>query len=109
MSEVSTKLQKIHEESLSLVEECKDQIDKKFKRERVRMGMQSPTGDILAAEHSANLRKMLVMKADKMDVERLYELKSNKLDTDTMINQQRTISKQFQHILSLFIELLTMS
>lgn len=31
------------------------------------------------------MKKLLVMKADKIDVERIYEIKSNKTDTDNML------------------------
>ena len=44
------------------------------------------------------------MKADKIDIEKLYEIKSNKLDTDNMLEVQQIMSKQFKHILILFIE-----
>lgn len=57
------------------------------------MGLQHPTGDILAAEASSNLRKILVMKADKVDIEKLYELKSNKMETDGLLGVQEAMSK----------------
>lgn len=44
------------------------------------------------------------MKADKIDIEKLYEIKSNKIDTDNMLEVQQIMSKQFKHILILFIE-----
>jgi hypothetical protein len=57
------------------------------------MGIQVPDGDVLGVENSVNLRRILVMKADKVDVERLYELKSNKIDTDSMIQSHSLINK----------------
>jgi len=48
------------------------------------------------------------MKADKVDIEKLYEIKSNKLDTDNMLDVQTMMQKQFKHILILFIELINL-
>lgn len=31
---------------------------------------------------------MLIMKADKIDIEKIYEIKSNKTDTDNMLEVQ---------------------
>lgn len=45
------------------------------------------------------------MKADKMDLERLFEIKSNKTDTDGILTCQTIMYQQFKHILSLFIEI----
>lgn len=81
-------------------------IDKKFKREKMKHKVQSPPGDILTGDMSANLKRLLIMKADKMDIEKLYEIKSNKAETDNMIDVQTMMHKQFKHILVLFIELL---
>lgn len=60
--------------------------------------------DILSTEQGQSLKKQLVMKADKIDIEKLYELKSNKKDTDNMVDCQQIMCKQFKHILVLFIE-----
>lgn len=48
------------------------------------------------------------MKADKIDIEKLYDIKSNKIETDNMINVQQIFSKQFKQILVLFIELISL-
>ena len=45
------------------------------------------------------------MKADKMDIEKLYEIKSNKQDTETMLDCQQMICKYFKQLLVLFIEI----
>lgn len=49
------------------------------------------------------------MKADKMDIEKLYEIKSNKEDTENMLDCQELMFKYFKHILILFIELVNFS
>jgi hypothetical protein len=44
------------------------------------------------------------MKADKMDIEQIYEMKSNKKDTEKMLDCQQMICKYFKQLLVLFIE-----
>jgi hypothetical protein len=51
----------------------------------MRMGTSNPNKDILANENGAQIKKMMVMKADKVDIEKIYEIKSNKVDTDNML------------------------
>ena len=68
-------------------------IEKKFKREKMRMGVQNPSGDILSPDGGANIKKLMVMKADKIDIEKMYEIKSNKCDTDNMLEVQQLMSK----------------
>lgn len=45
------------------------------------------------------------MKADKADLEKVFELKSNKIDFENILDVQNIMSKQFKHILVLFIEI----
>ena len=49
------------------------------------MGTSNPNKDILANEGGQAIKKMMVMKADKIDIEKIYEIKSNKVDTDNML------------------------
>lgn len=44
------------------------------------------TPDLLKSEGGASLRKALLMKADKIDIEKIYEMKSNKTDTESMMD-----------------------
>lgn len=60
-------------------------IEKKFKREKLKMGVSNPNTDVLASDGNQNIKKLLIMKADKVDIEKIYEIKSNKADTDNMI------------------------
>ena len=48
------------------------------------------------------------MKADKMDLERLFEIKCNKEELDSLLGAQSTMHMQFKHILSLFIEIVNL-
>lgn len=61
-------------------------IKQENKKERIRR--EGLNGDILQAENGQNLKKVLHMKADKMDLERLFEIKSNKADTDGILASQ---------------------
>lgn len=46
------------------------------------------------------------MKADKIDVEKLYEMKSDRIETTKMMKVQGILADQFKHILVLFVELI---
>lgn len=61
-------------------------IEKKFKREKLKMGISNPNTDALASDGNQNIKKLLIMKADKVDIEKMYEIKSNKTDTDNMLD-----------------------
>lgn len=50
------------------------------------------------------LRELLIMKADKSDFERLYELKTNKIDTEHVMNSVSTLSRQLKNLVVLFME-----
>ena len=68
-------------------------IEKKFQREKLKMGIASQNADSLAPESGANLKKVLIMKADKIDIEKLYDIKSDKIETDNMMNVLQIFSK----------------
>lgn len=67
-------------------------IDDYKLKENIRNGG-GASNDILATDQGRNLKKQLVMKADKIDIEKLYEIKSNKEDTDTMLSCQEMMCK----------------
>jgi len=56
-----------------------------------RLAREGVNGDILQAESGKNLKKVLHMKADKMDLERLFEIKSNKTEMDNVFLTQSTM------------------
>jgi len=43
-------------------------------------------GDITKGEAGANLKKLLVLKADNIDLQRVFELKANKVDLENMLD-----------------------
>lgn len=87
-------------------EKLNEALERRLKRERLKQGQSGPEADVLAQDGGANLKRVLIMKADKVDLEKLYEIKSNKVDTDNMLDIQTMMQKQFKHILVLFIELI---
>jgi hypothetical protein len=60
----------------------------------------------LSAEAMQNMKRLMALKADKTEIERLYELKSNKVDQENILDVQTIMSKQFKHVLVLFIEII---
>ena len=78
-------MKEISEFAQRLEDSVNNTIEKKFKREKLRMGVQSPNTDILASDGGSNLKKLMIMKADKVDIEKMYEIKSDKIDTNNML------------------------
>ena len=48
------------------------------------------------------------MKADKKDLDRLYDVKCNKIEFENCLDIQNIMCKQFKHILVLFIEMMNL-
>ena len=76
-----------------------------MKNAQNKYGLGGPVIDILQSDAGSNVKKALMMKADKIDIEKIYEMKSNKVDTDNMLDCQELMCKYFKQILVLFIEL----
>jgi len=55
------------------------------------MGLKMPSKDVLGHESNMNIKREMIMKADKVDIEKLYEIKSNKQSTDNMLDVQNII------------------
>ena len=83
-------------------------IELKFKSERLKMGILNPNPDRLAIDPFANIKRMLLLKADKMELEKLFSLKSDKGEMDNIVLLQKIMSRQFKYILVLFIEFINM-
>ena len=45
------------------------------------------------------LQQVLAIKVDKKDMEKMNELKSNKVDTENLIDGLNTLNKQIQHVI----------
>jgi hypothetical protein len=52
---------------------------------------------------------MLLSKVDKIDLDRVVEMKSNRSDTEQAIRAIDVIHKQVSHIIVLFIEMMKIS
>lgn len=83
-------------------------IELKFKSERLKMGIFNPNPDRLAIDPFSNIKRMLLLKADKMELEKLFSLKSDKNEMNNIIQLQKIMSRQFKYILVLFIEFINM-
>ena len=60
-------------------------IEQEKRNEMLRNGGSGSGNDILATDAGRNLKKQLLMKADRLDIEKLFEIKSNVTDTENMI------------------------
>lgn len=58
-------------------------------------------------EGLGTLKNMLQMKADKIEIEKLYEVKTSKIEFENILDIQQVMSKQFRHIVILFIEIVS--
>ena len=56
-------------------------IEQEKRKEMMRNGGSGNGNDILATDAGRNLKKQLLMKADRLDIEKLFEIKSNVSDT----------------------------
>ena len=61
--------------------------------------------DIMAGEGGLNLKRMLSLKADKEDLEKIHLAKCSKMDSEVIKDVQNIMCKQFKHILILFVEI----
>lgn len=94
----------------AITKQVDDKIMEQIKIER-RKGAQNAQkhSALNAAIHSeglGQLKTMMQMKADKNDLERVCELKCNKIDFENVLDIQNIMCKQFKQILVLFIEML---
>lgn len=69
-----------------LDEQIERTCQKNFKDFRIKMGIKIPNQDVLLNEPNKDFKREMIMKADKVDIEKLYEIKSNKQSTDNMLD-----------------------
>ena len=69
----------------TMKDELKMNIELKFKHECLRMGLKSKNGDPLGYDLGTHWAKKLAMKADKLDIEKIYEIKSDRIESSKMI------------------------
>lgn len=81
-------------------------IEQMFKKEKLKAGIKNPNSDHLAPDEKVFVKKQILMKADKVDIEKLYEIKSDKFVTDKMLHVQQIISTHLKHMLIFFSELI---
>lgn len=68
-------------------------IELKFKHECLRMGLKSKNGDPLGLDFGSNWAKKLAMKADKLDIEKIYEIKCDKIESSKMMQVQEIMAQ----------------
>ena len=93
-----------------MFEEVSTQVQSIAKKEK-QMGaravqQESSNAGGLSSEAMQNMKRLMALKADKTEIERLYELKSNKVEQENILDIQTIMSKQFKHVLVLFIEII---
>ena len=108
--ELRTAGKKLDDFKVLMFEEVATQVQSISKKEK-QMGtravqQESANSGGLSAEAMQNMKRLMALKADKTEIERLYELKSNKVDQENILDVQTIMSKQFKHVLVLFIEII---
>ena len=84
------------------IEMNKQQLTKKIAQK----GPQKQTSaDISLGAGTEGLINLLKQKADVTDLEKLNELKSNRVDCEAILDIQTMMSKQFKQLLVLFVEI----
>ena len=81
----------------------KKEISKLKKQESSKIQKVDDAG--VSSESFEHIVKMLQTKADKSELERLYEVKSNKVDFENILDIQQIMSKHFKHVMVLLIEI----
>ena len=96
-----------NEATASFIDQIDDLIVQIYDREQKveKVKQEGENGDILQGENGKRIKKLLSMKADKIDLETIYQIKSNKKDTEGLLGTQVTMNNYFKHILTLFIEI----
>lgn len=99
------------EEQQQFQEVMTNQLDEKVKntmrKERNKAQAQEAKNNHAAtAEGVAALRSLMQLKADKQDLDKVFALKMNKVDFENVLDIQSVMSKQFKHLLVLFIEII---
>lgn len=68
----------------------------------------SNTGSGIGLDNN-ELRRLLISKVDKIDLDRVIEMKSNRTDTEQAIRAIEVLHKQVSHIIVLLIEMMKIS
>lgn len=96
MDKQQTVIKNLRENLLEKIEQMNDKYDNlegklsydielKFKSERLKMGIFNPNPDRFAIDPFANIKRMLLLKADKMELEKLFSLKCDKNELNNII------------------------
>jgi hypothetical protein len=80
-------MQSNNEATATFIDQIDDMIVKIYDREQQieKVKQDGENGDILSGENGKRIKKLLSMKADKIDLETIYQIKSNKKDTEGLL------------------------
>lgn len=91
------------EENIQILSiEISKEIMAAVKKAQRTLNQQSSGGN--SSANNGELKHLLAMKANRDDVDKLNEVKTNKMDSEQQLQAFNVLSKQFKHILVLFIE-----
>jgi phosphoribosylformylglycinamidine (FGAM) synthase PurS component len=66
---------------------------------------QNPLADVFGSDGAAHLKRLLLHKADKIDIEKMYEIKADKKETTNVVQAVKSMTDFFKQILVMFISL----
>lgn len=105
-NEFSVEMFRVDQYAQEMEQTLTDKIGQMFKKEKLKQGIKNRNTDHLAPEENVFVKKQILMKADKVDIEKLYEIKSDRFVTDKMLHVQQILSTHLKHVLIFFSELI---
>ena len=75
---MSCDLQKVEKLTNDYEINVHDFIERKFKKEKLKAGIHEKNADVFSPQGGISFQKKLLMKADKIDIEKIFEIKSDK-------------------------------
>lgn len=79
-------------------------IDTSIHNDRVK-NLQNPLSDVFGSDGAAHLKRLLIHKADKLDIEKMYEIKADKKETTNVCQAVKSMTDYFKQMLVMFIAL----
>jgi len=83
---MDAQVERTEEFKIHITHELEETNARLMKKIAQRGGGKGTSANILAGEGADHLRRILNMKADKQDIEKLQEVKCNKMESQTMLD-----------------------
>ena len=101
--------QEFHEYQAAIIGELDAKIKQEARQTRLQASFKAATsvgtaGDLTKGEAGQNLMKLMVLKADKVELDQVREVKANKVDLENMLELQNIVIKQFRQTVVLVVE-----